>query len=105
MNPLIIFKNYDFDNDIGYYVSIKPVVSTDIIDVTRTLYTYDTLERNLEGESNVVEINTERTGKTILTFPLNKDTDEFVQITQCQKSDIRFQRSNSYSRNNNTFWD
>ena len=99
MNPLIIFKDYDFDNDIGYYVSIKPVVSTDIIDVTRTLYTYDTLERNLEGESNVVEINTERTGKTILTFPLNKDTDEFVQITQCQKSDIRFKLINAYFQN------
>ncbi|MBO6243347.1 MAG: hypothetical protein J6O41_02095, partial [Clostridia bacterium] len=96
LNPLIIYKDYDFDEDIGYYLSIKPVELTDKMDVTRSLHPYDTLERNIEGESNVVQVGNDGLGKSIITAPLNKDAKEFIQITQCQNSDITFILINAY---------
>ena len=99
LNPLIIYKDYDFDEDIGYYVSIKPTQINHKMDVKSTLHPYDTLERNLEGESNVVQIGSDGLGKSILTAPLNKDAKEFIQVAQCQNSDIMIQLINAYFQN------
>ena len=96
LNPFVLYKDYDLNDNLGYYLSIKPVASVDEIKVNETLYTYDTLERNYEGESNVVSLNNEGIGKSILTAPLNKEEKEFIQITQCQKSDISFKLINAY---------
>ena len=95
LNPLIIYKDYDFQDDVGYYVSIKPVVTTEKISLTEFLHRYDTTERNIEGESNVVTI-TGGTDKSILTAPVNKDDKEFVQITQCSKNDITIQLKDAF---------
>ena len=97
LNPLVMHRDYDFDNDIGYYVAIKPVVLTEKMDVKETLFTYDTFIRNLEGESKVIYIDTTSgNGKTILTAPLNKDQKEFVQIALCQSNDISFKLINAF---------
>ena len=95
LNPLIIYKDYDFQDDVGYFVSIKPVVTTEKMSLTEFLHKYDTTERNIEGESNVVTI-TDGTDKSILTAPVNKDEKEFVQITQCSKNDITIQLKDAF---------
>ena len=96
LNPLILYKDYDFSDDVGYFVSIKPIELTDIIKIEEILYTYDTLKKNLEGESNVLEINVNGITKSILTAPVNKDEKEFIQITQCQKEDINIKLINAF---------
>ena len=95
LNPLIIYKDYDFSDDVGYFVSIKPVVTSEKMSLTEFLHKYDTTERNIEGESNVVKI-TDGKDKSILTAPVNKDEKEFVQITQCSKNDIKIQLKDAF---------
>jgi hypothetical protein len=98
LNPLIIYKDYDFEDDVGYFITIKPVNLNDKMKVEETLYTYETLERNFEGESNVIEFTSSETGKSIFTAPVNKDAMEFVQIAQCQKSVIQFKLVDALSK-------
>ena len=90
LNPLILYKDYDFSDNVGYFITIKPVNLNDKMNIEPTLYTYDTLERNIEGESNIIEFTSTQQGKSILTAPVNKNAMEFIQITQCQNSDIKF---------------
>ena len=96
LNPLVMYKDYDFSYDVGYYVSIKPTLLTDVMDVKDTLHTYDTLVRNIEGESNVVQIGSTGIGQSIITAPVNKEEKEFIQIAQCQEKDIRIKLINAF---------
>ena len=95
LNPLILYKNYDFDEDVGYFITIKPEYINDKMQVNPSLYKYDTMERNIEGISNTIEFTSSQQGKSILTAPIEKDAKEFIQITQCQKSDIKFKLVNA----------
>ena len=97
LNPLILYKDYDFDENVGYFISIKPN-DKEQMEVKQFLHTYDTDERNIEGESNVIKFSAGSQAKTILTAPANKDAKEFVQITQCQNSDIKFKLIDAFSR-------
>ena len=54
--------------------------------VNPSLYKYDTMERNIEGISNTIEFTSSQQGKSILTAPIEKDTKEFIQITQSFKN-------------------
>ena len=92
LNPLIMHKDYDFSDDVGYYVSIKPMELTDKMEVISFLHKYNTEERNFEGISNVIQIGeSSEMASTILTAPVNKDDKEFIQITQCAKRDIKIE--------------
>ena len=97
LNPLIMYKDYEFADDVGYYLSIKPTELTDDMDVTDFPRTYDTNERNIEGQSNVITIDETGSAKTILTAPVNKEPKEFIQITQCSKTDISVQANDAFN--------
>ena len=90
LNPLIIYKDYDFSDDVGYYVSIKPMELYDKMTIEQSLFKYDTTKRNIEGENNMIVFNSNEEGKSILSAPSNKDDMEFIQITPCQKGDIKY---------------
>ena len=46
LNPLILYKDYDFDENVGYFISIKPN-DKEQMEVKQFLHTYDTDERNI----------------------------------------------------------
>ena len=85
VSPLIMHKDYDFLVDIGYYVSIKHVNVNDEMDVNNEKHFYDTTERNLEGQTNIIEINTAGEAYSILSAPERKDAKLFIQVAQCLK--------------------
>ena len=91
-------RDYDFADNIGYYVSIKPIELTDGIDITYTIKSYSTNKRNLEGSSNVIEIDEKGLASTILTSPLNKEPKVFIQVAQCTKKDITIKIVDAYMK-------
>ena len=99
LNPLIMYKDYEFAEDVGYYVSIKPIEKKDDMEVLDFMHTYDTEKRNIEGQSTVLEIGDTGSAKTILTAPLGKETKEFIQVTQCAKKDIRVKAVDAFAQN------
>ena len=101
LNPLLIYKDYDFKEDIGYYVTLKPVEKSEQIKVNISLYVYDTKERNIEGEPNILTLDDDGVSRTILTAPAEKNPYEFLQIMQCKNSDIIFELKTAYNNFNN----
>ena len=97
LNPLLIYKDYDFDEDIGYYVTLKPVELKERISVVPALYTYDTKERNFEGVANIITLDSEGKQNTILTAPADKTANIFLQINQCKNSDIKIQVKSAFN--------
>ena len=98
LSPLIMHRDYDFADDIGYFISIKPLELTDDMDITDSLHTYNTSKRNFEGLSNVIEIDETGSAKTILTSPINKDDKIFIQVAQCTKKDIKIKVVDAYMK-------
>jgi hypothetical protein len=80
LNPLVMHKDYAFDEHLNYYVSIKPVSQSDKMSLKSSLTSYDTNERNLEGIGNTITIDSTGERSSILTAPLYKDSQIFVQI-------------------------
>ena len=95
LNPLVMHKDYDIDEDLTYYVSIKPVDSQEL-ELTAEFHTYDTNERNIEGVSNSILIESGGIKKTILTSPKNRDVSVFVQVQQCDNSQLKMKVLNAY---------
>ena len=96
LNPLIMHKDYDLDEDLSYYVSLKPVNSDEQMTIQSELHTYDTEERNIEGVGNNLLISSLGIDSTILTAPKNKDVSIFVQVQQCSNTQITMKVLNAY---------
>ena len=88
LNPLIMHKDYAIEEDLSYYVSIKPVVSTEKIAIEPQLNTYNTNERNIEAVGKKIMIGSSGEVDTILSAPKNRDASIFVQIQQCDSNPI-----------------
>ena len=96
LNPLVMHKDYDIDDDLSYYVSLKPVVSTEKMKITPELHTYDTLERNIEGIGQTIKISSTGDYKSILTSPELRDVSIFLQVQQCDNTPITIKVLNAY---------
>ena len=99
LNPLVMHKDYNLNGHLNYYVSIKPVSESDNMDVKSFLTSYNTMERNLEGIGNTITIDTFGEYNTILTAPINKDVQIFIQVQQCNNVDIKMEILNAYNPN------
>ena len=97
VNPLIMHRDYDFPVDVGYFVSIKPVNVNDKMKVNNEEHYYDTTERNLEGQTNVIEINTAGEAYSILSAPESKDAKIFIQVAQCSKKKITVSAKDAFN--------
>jgi hypothetical protein len=89
-------KEYELNDDLNYYVSLKPTNSEDEIDIKVELNTYDTTERNFEGVGNKLEL-TNGQKSTILTAPENKEEYILLQISSCDNSKISFGIINGFN--------
>jgi len=96
INPRVMHKEYELNDDLNYYVSLKPTNSNDEIDIKVELNTYDTTERNFEGVGNKLEL-TNGQKSTILTAPENKEELILLQISSCDNSKISYGIFNGFN--------
>jgi hypothetical protein len=96
LNPRVMHKEYELNDDLNYYVSLKPTNSEDIMDIEVELNTYDTIERNFEGVGNKLEL-TNGQKSTILTAPQNKEELILIQISSCDSSKISYGIFNGFN--------
>ena len=82
-NPLIMYKDYVYDETLTYYVTFKPTQDADTLTITPQINKYSTTERNYEAVNNKVTIQSTGNYSSILTPPTNKDPTIFVQMTVC----------------------
>ena len=98
LNPFVMYKDYDIDEDLIYYVSLRPTSKDDRFEVKLNLATYDTKERNAEGIGNSVVLNDGK-GSSILSSPTNNDEYILVQIQSCDNTKLNFGVFNGYDIN------
>ena len=82
-NPLIMYKDYEYDYELSYYVTFKAVSLITSFNVEVKLSTYDTTIRNFEGISNKIIIASTSYYSSILTPPKNKEPEIFIQVQIC----------------------
>ena len=98
-NPAIMYKDYDLDETLIYYVSFKPKNLEDVLYIKVKLVEYDASTRNVEGKGNVVQLNS-TTESTILSYSELNEEKIFCQITSCSsKSDITYSILNAFEPN------
>ena len=88
-------KDYDINEELNYYVSLRPTSKKDTFEVKVNSATYDTKERNTEGIGNSVILNDGK-GSSILFSPINNDENILVEIQSCDNSKLNFEIFNRY---------
>ena len=99
LNPQVMYKEYEMSDKLNYYVSLRPTLTSDSMDIKVTLGKYDTTERNLEGIGNNLVL-TNGQESSILTSPANKDESISLQIQSCDNSKLTFGVYSGYNTNN-----
>ena len=89
LNPLVMYKDYEMEDELTYYVSLRPTQRGDSLEIQADLVKYDTTERNFEGIGNNVVLNGGKEN-TVLTSPVDKDEYISVQIQSCDNSKLTF---------------
>ena len=82
-NPLIMYKDYEYDVGLSYYITFKAVTDVTRFEVEATVEKYDTDERNYEGINNLITIDSSGDYSSILTPPKNKENAIFIQVQVC----------------------
>ena len=96
LNPLVMHKDYVLEEDLSYYVSLRPVYENEHIEIEPILNTYNTNERNIENVGKKLMIGSAGEVDSILSAPRNKDASIFVQIQQCANTPITMKIINAY---------
>ena len=96
LNPFVMYRDYDMEEDLSYYVSLKPA-DNQKLQVTAELFTYDALERNFEGVASKVVIESTGTKSSILSSPKNRDVSIFLQVEQCDNTQLTMKVLNAYN--------
>ena len=99
LNPKVMYRNYESDEKLNYYVGFRTVELDQNITIIPKLREYDTTERNMEEAKNKVTIGYEGKYSTILTAPQNHDPYIFTHIHVCTKNKpLTYQFLNAYNR-------
>ena len=98
LNPFVMYRDYDINEDLIYYVSLRPTSINDEFKVTVNLTSYDTKERNVEGIGNSITLNDGK-GSSILSSPTNNDEYVLIQLQSCDNSKLTFGIFNGYDIN------
>ena len=81
-NPLIMYKDYEYDDELSYYITFKAVTDDSTIEVKASVERYNTKVRNYEGINNKIKIEN-KNYSSILTPPKNKEDAIFLQVQVC----------------------
>ena len=82
-NPLIMYKDYEYDEGLSYYITFTQVTTATSFNIEAKVETYDTNTRNYERINNKIVISSSGNYSSILTPPKNKDPYIFVQVQVC----------------------
>ena len=98
MNPKVMYRDYDFDEELIYYVSLRPTGLFDNFEIKVKMVEYDAEYRNEESKGNVINLNSEiqNTESTILVYPKENEEKVFYQITSCTGKSITYTINNAY---------
>ena len=86
-NPLIMYKNYVYNEDLKYSVSLRPVTEVTNFNIEENMTLYDTKIRNYEGKNNNILIPSEGYYSSILTPPKIETVSIFLQMQICEGKD------------------
>ena len=101
LNPLVMYRNYESDDHMNYYVGFRTVELGQNITIIPKLKKYDTDERNFEGFKNKVTISENKVDKVILTAPENHEPYIFTHIHVCTKDiPLSYEFLNAYNSSN-----
>ena len=81
-NPLNMYKDYNYDSTLAYYVTFKIETDASEFTIESDIKTYDTETRNFIDENVEVTINNNK-ASSILTPPDSYNSLTFVQIQVC----------------------
>ena len=84
-NPYIMYKNYDYNDDYKFSITMKPVTEAKTFGIVETIKYYDTEERNFEGKNNIITIGNTGQQIAVLTPPKIETNSIFLQIQVCDK--------------------
>ena len=84
-NPYIMYKNYDYDDDYKFSITMKPVTEAKTFGIVETIKYYDTEERNFEEKNNIITIGNTGQQIAVLTPPEIETNSIFLQIQVCDK--------------------
>ena len=97
LNPFVMNKDYEIDTNLVYYISLKPVVPTEKMEIIPEINDYNINERNFEGIGNNIIIDSSGNSNTILSPPKKNDNSIFLQIQNCNLNQISFSALNAYN--------
>ena len=92
-NPLIMYKNYVYNEDLKYSVTIKPVTEVTDFKIEEKMTLYDTKKRNYEGKSNNILLPSDGYYSSILTPPKIETFSIFLQMDICEGENIKIKVS------------
>ena len=84
-NPFIMYKNYEYSDDLKYSVTLKPVTKATNFGIKADIYKYDTTIRIKEGTNSKIKIDSNLQNGAILTPPEIETNSIFVQIQVCDE--------------------
>ena len=84
-NPFIMYKNYQYSDDLKYSVTLKPVTEATNFGIKADIYKYDTTIRIKEGTNSKIKIDSNLQNGAILTPPEIETNSIFVQIQVCDE--------------------
>ena len=89
-NPFIMYKNYEYNEDLNYSITFKPVKATKNFEINETINKYNTNIRIFEGVNNKITIGENGQSSCILTPPKLDSNSIFLQMQICdEKNSIK----------------
>ena len=84
-NPFIMYKNYQYSEDLRYSVTMKPVTDAPNFGILVKVDKYDTNVRNYEGVNSKLTLSSQGNYSSILTPPKLETNTIFLQIQVCDE--------------------
>ena len=101
LNPNVMYRNYNYDEHMNYYVGFRTVDINQQITIKPVLKKYDTNLRLAEDNNNVVKVSEGNSFSSILTAPKTHNNYISVQIGLCtQNAKATYQFFNAYNDTN-----
>ena len=99
LNPYIMYRKHQNDNNMKYYVGFRTLNRAQKIVITPMPRKYNTFQRNFEGVINILVIPSNQENiSTILTPPKNNDKYIIIETCLCAKnSNVSYQILNAYN--------
>ena len=84
-NPLIMYKNYEYKDDLKYSITLKPFTDCTSFTIDVDIHKYNTKVRLKEGINNKISMPDTGEFSAVLTPPQIQTSTIFLQVQVCDK--------------------